>query len=194
MKALEEKILKEGKVCEGDVLKVDGFLNHRIDVSFMNEIGEEFARLFRDCGVNKLLTIEASGIGVACVTALHFHPTLPVVFAKKSNAKYLKGNIYTSKVESYTKGKTYDVIVSGEYLGARDRVLIIDDFLAKGSALNALTDICRQAGAEIAGVGIVIEKSYQGGGELIRAKGIRVESLAQIESMSYENGIVFKKN
>ena len=191
MRSLEEKIVAEGKVYEGDVLKVDRFLNHRIDVVFMNEIGKEFARLYADCGVNKILTIEASGIGIACIAAQHFAPMVPVVFAKKAASKNLSKEIYSSKVESYTKGKSYDIMVSKEHLGADDKVLILDDFLAKGSALISLLDVCRQAGAEVVGAGIVIEKAYQRGGDAVRAMGVRVESLARIASMSADKGIEF---
>ncbi|MBQ9085858.1 MAG: xanthine phosphoribosyltransferase [Clostridia bacterium] len=191
MKALEQKIISEGKIFEGDVLKVDCFLNHQIDVAFLNEIGKEFFRLYQPEGINKILTIEASGIGVACVTALNFDPALPVVFAKKSSAKNVGANLYQSKVESYTHGRTYDVVVSKDYLKENDRVLIIDDFLAKGSALMALTDLCRQAKATVIGIGIVIEKAYQGGGALLRQQGFRIESLAKIESMNTVDGIIF---
>ena len=184
MKALEEKIINEGKIYAGDILKVDCFLNHRIDVEFLNEIGKEFYSIFKNNGINKILTIEASGIGIACVTALNFDPIVPAVFAKKSVSKNISGDVYTSKVFSYTHGKTYDVMVAKEHLGASDRVLIIDDFLAKGAALEALVDICGQAGAEVVGVGIVIEKAYQGGGDRLREKGIRIESLAKVSSMS----------
>ena len=192
MRALEEKIVKEGKIYEGDILKVDCFLNHRIDVEFLAEMGKEFARLYKDCNVNKILTIEASGIGVACVAALQFDPVVPVVFAKKSKSSNIGDNFYHSTVQSYTHGKTYDVIVSKDYLGENDKVLILDDFLAKGSALEALLDICAQSGATVVGAGSVIEKAYQGGGDLIRAKGVRVESLAKIKSMDTENGIIFE--
>ena len=191
MRALEEKILKEGKIYDGDVLKVDGFLNHRMDIEFINEIGKEFYRLFKDAGANKILTIESSGIGIACVTALQFEPTVPVVFAKKAVSLNLGKDLYCTKVFSYTKGKTYDTVVSKNYLCAEDRVLIIDDFLANGSALQALIDLCRQAGATVVGAGIVIEKAYQDGGDAIRKLGVRVESLARIASMSVENGIEF---
>jgi len=191
MKSLEEKIVREGKVYPGDVLKVDRFLNHRVDVAFLNEIGKEFARLFRDCGVNKILTIEASGIGIACIAAQHFDSVLPVVFAKKAASKNLSQEIYSSKVESYTKGKCYDIMVSKEHLEEGDRVLIVDDFLAKGSALISLLDVCKQAKAEVVGAGIVIEKAYQCGGDIVRSMGIRVESLARIASMSPEEGIRF---
>ncbi|MBQ8850378.1 MAG: xanthine phosphoribosyltransferase [Clostridia bacterium] len=191
MKALEQKIIKEGKVYGGDILKVDCFLNHRIDVEFLNEIGKEFYSIYKGNGINKILTIEASGIGIACVTALNFDPIVPAVFAKKSASKNISGDVYTSKVFSYTHGKTYDVMVAKEHLGSSDKVLIIDDFLAKGAALEALVDICDQAGAEVVGVGIVIEKAYQGGGSKLRQKGIRIESLAQIASMGKDGTIEF---
>lgn len=191
MKLLEQKIISEGKIYDGDILKVDCFLNHRIDVHFLREVGKEFFRLFGSCGVNKILTIEASGIGVACITAQFFDGNVPVVFAKKSLTKNLSDKIYTSKVESYTHGKTYEIAVSKDYLTKDDKVLIIDDFLAKGSALEALLDVCGQAGAEVIGAGIVIEKAYQGGGDKIRAHGVRIESLARIASMDTENGIKF---
>ncbi|MBR3894193.1 MAG: xanthine phosphoribosyltransferase [Clostridia bacterium] len=189
MQLLEQKICKEGKVFEGDVLKVDSFLNHQIDVGFLCRLGEELHRLFADCGVNKILTIEASGIGIACITAQFFH--CPVLFAKKSKTVNIAGNLWTSRVHSYTHNTDHDVVVSKSYLGAGDRVLIIDDFLANGSALEALIDLCRQAGAEVVGAGIAIEKVYQGGGEMIRRKGVRVESLARIASMDTEKGIRF---
>jgi len=191
MKLLEEKIVKEGRVYDGDVLKVDCFLNHRMDISFINEIGKEFHRLFEKEGINKILTIESSGIGIACITAMHFDPIVPVVFAKKALSLNLGNDLYSTKVFSYTKGKTYDAVVSKNYLGEGDRVLIIDDFLANGSALQALIDLCRKAGATVVGAGIVIEKSYQDGGEMIRNMGIRLESLAKIKSMNMENGIEF---
>ena len=184
MKALEQKIIKEGKIYDGDILKVDCFLNHRIDVEFLNEIGKEFYSIYKDNGINKILTIEASGIGIACVTALNFEPIVPAVFAKKSASKNISGEVYTSQVYSYTHGRTYDVMVAKEHLSASDKILIIDDFLAKGAALEALVDICTQSGAEVVGVGIVIEKAYQGGGDKLRAKGIRIESLARVSSMS----------
>ncbi|MBE6684791.1 MAG: xanthine phosphoribosyltransferase [Ruminococcaceae bacterium] len=190
MKLLEDRIRRDGKIFEGDVLKVDSFVNHQIDVGFISEIGKEFYRLFGDCGINKILTIEASGIGIACLVAMHFN--VPVVFAKKSKSINISADVYSSKVESYTHGKTYDVIVSKEFLGKDDKVLIIDDFLAKGSALKGLISLVRSAGAEIVGSGIIIEKAYQGGGEYIRNEmGVRVESLAKIASMSVENGVVF---
>ncbi len=190
MKLLEDRIRKDGKIYEGDVLKVDSFVNHKIDVKFISEIGKEFYRLFGDCGINKILTIEASGIGIACLVAMHFD--VPVVFAKKSKSINISADVYTSKVESYTHNKVYDVIVSKEFLGPEDKVLIIDDFLAKGSALKALISLVKDAGAEIAGAGIIIEKAYQGGGDYIRNEmGVRVESLARVASMSVEGGVVF---
>ena len=192
MKALEQKILSEGKVFEGDVLKVDCFLNHQIDVQFLNEIGKEFYRLYKEQGITKILTIEASGIGVACVASLNFDPVVPVVFAKKSTAKNVGKNVYQSQVESFTHGRTYDVVVSKDYLTEEDRVLIIDDFLAKGSALEALIDLCDQAKASIVGIGIVIEKVYQGGGNALREKGYRIESLAKITAMNITDGITFE--
>ena len=190
MKLLEDRIRKDGKIYEGDVLKVDSFVNHKIDVKFISEIGKEFYRLFGDCGINKILTIEASGIGIACLVAMHFD--VPVVFAKKSKSINISADVYTSKVESYTHNKVYDVIVSKEFLSPDDKVLIIDDFLAKGSALKALISLVKDAGAEIAGAGIIIEKAYQGGGDYIRNEmGVRVESLARVASMSVEGGVVF---
>ena len=190
MKLLEDRIRKDGKIYDGDVLKVDSFVNHKIDVKFISELGKEFYRLYGDCGINKILTIEASGIGIACLVAMHFD--VPVVFAKKSKSINISADVYSSQVESYTHGRTYDVIVSKEFLGEGDRVLIIDDFLAKGSALKALISLTQDAGAEIVGAGIIIEKAYQGGGDFIRNEmGVRVESLARVASMSVEGGVVF---
>ena len=190
MKLLEDRIRRDGKIYEGDVLKVDSFVNHKIDVKFISELGKEFYRLYGDCGINKILTIEASGIGIACLVAMHFD--VPVVFAKKSKSINISADVYSSQVESYTHGRTYDVIVSKEFLGEGDRVLIIDDFLAKGSALKALISLTQDAGAEIVGAGIIIEKAYQGGGDFIRNEmGVRVESLARVASMSVEGGVVF---
>ena len=189
MKALEEKILKEGQVLPGNILKVGSFLNHRIDADFMMEMGEEIARLFKDSGVNKILTIEASGIGIACIAAQYFD--VPVVFAKKSMSVNIAGDVYTAPVTSFTRKKNYDIIVSKSFLHPEDRVLIIDDFLAEGSALLGLTSLVKDAGATIVGCGIVIEKAFQPGGQMIRDKGIRVESLARIQSMDPEAGIEF---
>lgn len=189
MKEMEQKILTCGKVLAGDVLRVDNFLNHQIDVDLLSRAGQEFYRLFRDCGVTKVLTIEASGIAVACLAAQYFH--VPVVFAKKSKTVNTSDDVYLSQVASYTHKQTYDVTVSKDYLTADDKVLIIDDFLALGSALTALLDIVAQSGATAVGCGIVIEKAYQNGGADLRAKGIRVESLARIAAMSAEDGITF---
>ncbi len=181
MELLKQKILSEGKVSAGDVLKVGHFLNHQMDVDFLCEVGKEFYSKFADCGVNKILTIESSGIGISCLTAQFFH--CPVVFAKKTGASNLSNRLWSSRVHSFTHNTDHDVVVSREFLGGGDRVLLIDDFLANGSALNALLDICRQAGATVVGAGIVIEKVYQGGGNAVRAQGVRVESLARILSM-----------
>ncbi len=189
MKLLEERILKDGIVRDGNVLKVDSFLNHQMDVKFISQLGQEFYRLFKDCGVNKILTIEASGIGIACLTAGVFD--VPLVFAKKTKTKNIAGDVYTSKVASFTHGVTYDIIVSKDFLTSDDRVLIIDDFLAKGQALLGLADIVKQSGATIVGAGIVIEKAFQDGGEIIRSTGIRVESLARIASMTANGNIEF---
>ncbi len=189
MRLLEERILKDGKIGEGNVLKVDSFLNHQIDVPFLSLLGEEFHRLFADDGVTKILTIEASGIGIACLTAARFG--VPVVFAKKTLTNNIYADVYTSSVFSYTHQKNYEIVVSKQFLTKGDRVLIIDDFLAKGSALLALLSLVHDAGAEVAGAGIVIEKAYQNGGAVVRAQGVRVESLARIASMSVEDGIRF---
>ncbi|MBE6687873.1 MAG: xanthine phosphoribosyltransferase [Ruminococcaceae bacterium] len=188
MELLKQRILKDGVVKPGGILKVDSFLNHCIDISLYNEIGKEFRRLFPDEGINKILTIEASGIGIACIAAQYFN--CPVVFAKKTISKNIDGELFTSKVQSFTKGITYDVVVSKKFLSPEDKVLIIDDFLAKGMALAGLVDICSQAGADIAGAGIVIEKVFQNGGNNMRKKGIRVESLARIISMDDEKVVL----
>ena len=189
MELLKQRIRRDGVVKGNDVLKVDGFLNHQMDVALFAEIGKEFQRRFAGCGVNKILTIEASGIGIACVTAQFFH--CPVIFAKKSQTKNIAGDVYTTKVESFTHGKVYDVIVSQKFLGPEDRVLIIDDFLANGAALEGLIDLVEQAGAQLIGAGVVIEKAFQPGGDRIRAKGIKLECLARIKSMSEETGVEF---
>ena len=189
MELLKQRIRQDGVVKGTDVLKVDSFLNHQMDVALFEEIGREFQRRFADCGVNKILTIEASGIGIACVTAQFFH--CPVIFAKKSQTKNIAGEVYTTKVESFTHGRIYDVIVAKQFLGPEDRVLIIDDFLANGAALEGLIDLVEQAGAALVGAGIVIEKAFQPGGARIRARGVRVESLAKIKSMSEDRGVEF---
>ena len=193
LKLLEDRIVKDGIVKPGNVLKVDSFLNHQMDISLFNDMGKEFKRLFNDTPINKILTIEASGIGIACVAAQYFD-NVPVVFAKKSQTVNIDGEVYSTKIESFTLKRVYDVILSKKYLSSKDHVLIIDDFLANGCALNGLLDIAQKAGATVEGVGIAVEKGFQRGGELIRQKGIRVESLAIIESMDVDSGnIVFKE-
>ena len=193
LKLLEDRIVKDGIVKPGNVLKVDSFLNHQMDISLFNDMGKEFKRLFNDTPINKILTIEASGIGIACVAA-QYVDSVPVVFAKKSQTVNIDGEVYSTKIESFTHKRVYDVILSKKYLSSKDHVLIIDDFLANGCALNGLLDIAQKAGATVEGVGIAVEKGFQRGGELIRQKGIRVESLAIIESMDADSGnIVFKE-
>jgi xanthine phosphoribosyltransferase len=192
MKELEERIRKDGVVKAGNVLKVDSFLNHQMDVELFNAMGREFKRLFADCPINKILTIEASGIGIACIVAQHFH--VPVVFAKKTQSINIDGEVYSTKIESFTHKRVYDVIVSRKYIRPEDHVLIIDDFLANGCAVRGLIDMIRSAGATVEGVGIAIEKGQQNGGRMLREQGIRVESLAIIESMDDQTGeIVFRK-
>lgn len=191
MKLLEDRILKDGHIGADNVLKVDSFLNHQIDVNFVCELGKEFYRLFKDENITKILTIEASGIGIACLTAQYFN--VPVVFAKKTKTINIYSDTYNATVHSYTHKRDYDIVVSNEFLSKEDNVLIIDDFLAKGSALTALLMLIEKAGAKTAGAGIVIEKAYQGGGNLVRDMGIRVESLAKIKSISEKDGIVFCK-
>lgn len=188
MKLLEDRIRKDGKVKAGNVLKVDSFLNHQMDIALFQELGKEFKRRFEGEEVNKILTIEASGIGIACVVAESFG--VPVVFAKKTKTKNIAGDVYTSKVESFTHGRVYDIIVSKEFLGKGDKVLLIDDFLANGKALEGLAQLVEDSGAELVGAGIVIEKGFQVGGELIRSRGIRLESLAIIENMDEETGAI----
>ncbi|MCI5904971.1 MAG: xanthine phosphoribosyltransferase [Oscillospiraceae bacterium] len=186
MKLLEERIRRDGVVKAGGVLKVDSFLNHQMDVELFNEMGKEFKRLFADKNINKILTIEASGIGIACIAAQHFG--VPVVFAKKAQSINIDGEVYSTKIQSFTHGKVYDVIVSKKYITPEDRILIIDDFLANGCALEGLIDLVRSAGAAVEGIGICIEKGFQPGGELIRQKGVRLESLAIVDDMNAETG------
>lgn len=190
MIALEEKILKEGTVLPGDILKVDCFLNHRLDVPFLLEMGREIARLYEGAGVNKILTIETSGIPIAFAAAQFMN--VPVVFVKKNKSGNISDKVFSSRVESFTKKNIYDAVVSKEFLGKEDKVLAIDDFLAKGNALNGLMDILNQAGAELVGCAIAIEKGFQGGGDELRAKGIRVDSLAIVESMT-DSSLKFRK-
>ena len=191
MQLLKDRIRKDGKIKAGNVLKVDSFLNHQMDIKLFAEIGKEFKRRFADSQVTKILTIEASGIGIACIVAQYFD--VPVVFAKKTQTKNIAGEVYTTRVESYTHGRVYDIIVAKEFLGPQDKVLLIDDFLANGKALEGLVSIVRESGATLVGAGIVIEKGFQVGGDLLRSQGIRVESLAIVESMDEETGtIVFR--
>lgn len=191
MQLLKDRIRRDGKIKAGNVLKVDSFLNHQMDIHLFEEIGKEFKKRFADVEINKILTIEASGIGIACVVAQYFD--VPVVFAKKTKTKNIAGDVYTSKVESFTHGRVYDIIVSKEFLGEGDKVLLIDDFLANGKALEGLASLVQDSGAELVGAGIVIEKGFQVGGEAIRERGIRLESLAIVESMDEETGtIVFR--
>ena len=192
MRLLEERIRKDGVVKEGQVLKVDSFINHQMDINLFNEMGKEFKRLFAHKNINKILTIEASGIGLACVIAQHFN--VPVVFAKKAKSINLDGDMYTTKIESFTHKRVYDVIVSKKFLSKEDHVLIIDDFLANGCAVAGLVDLVRSAGATVEGVGIAVEKGFQQGGQILRDKGLQVESLAIVESMNHETGeIVFRQ-
>lgn len=192
MKLLEERILKDGIVAPGGVLKVDSFLNHQIDIELYNKIGKEFKRLFADVKVDRILTIEASGIGIACIAAQYFG--VPVVFAKKAKSKNIIGDVYTSSVQSFTYGKTYDITVSVKFLREGENVLIIDDFLANGKAALGLMDIVEKAGAKVSGVGIVIEKGFQKGGAQLRAMGVNVKSLAILKSMDDEGNIEFAEN
>lgn len=182
MKALEVKIKKEGKVFPGEILKIDNFLNHQIDTRFLDEIGQEFRRLF-DKEVTKILTIEASGIAIATATA-RYYDFCPVLFAKKIAAANMSDAVYSAELFSYTRKQTFYASVAKEYLNENDKVLIIDDFLANGEALNAMVNLCKQAGAEIVGCGIVVEKGYQPGGRKIREMGIDVQSLAIVSSMT----------
>ena len=191
MKLLEERISKDGVVKKGNVLKVDSFLNHQLDIKLYNEMGKEFKRLFADKNITKILTIEASGIGIAAITAQYFD--VPVVFAKKFQSINLDGSTYNTKIQSFTHNRVYDVIVSKKYLSSDDHVLIIDDFLANGCAVNGLIEIIESSGASIEGIGIAIEKGFQDGGKSLRERGYQVESLAIVESMNDETGeIVFR--
>ncbi len=192
MQALEYKIQQEGIVKDAHVLKVDSFLNHQMDVLFIDQMGAEFKRLFQDRPINKILTIEASGIGIAAITALHFQ--CPVVFAKKSASRNLDADIYTTNVHSFTHDRDYQVMVSKRYLSPDDHVLIIDDFMANGCAVEGLIELVEKAGATIEGIGIVVEKGFQDGGKRLRERGYHVESLAIIEAMDPASGkITFRK-
>lgn len=189
MKSLEERILREGAVLPGHILKVGSFLNHQIDVDFMMEMGREIARLFAGCGITKILTIETSGIPVAIGAAAALH--VPVVFAKKHTTRNLSGDVLQTVVHSYTHGTDYTVVVSSEYLTQKDTVLLVDDFLANGKALEGLIDLVSQAGATLAGAACAIEKGFQHGGDALRERGIRVESLAIIDSMT-DDAVFFR--
>ena len=181
MELLKERIRKDGRIKDGHIIKVDGFLNHQIDIELLGEIGKEFKRRFNGESITKVITIEASGIAIACLTAQYFN--VPVVFAKKAKSKNIDGDVYTTTVTSYTHGKDYTVILEKRFLNSDDRILIIDDILATGKAQFGLLDISKQAGATVAGIGIVIEKGFQGGGDQLRKAGYNLHSLAIIESM-----------
>lgn len=191
MQLLEERIRKDGIVKPGNILKVDSFLNHQMDIPFINELGKEFKRRFADAPITKILTIEASGIGIACLVAQHFN--VPVVFAKKAQSLNLDGEMYCTKVQSFTHKRVYDVILSKKFLSTEDHVLIIDDFLANGCALQGLMEIVKESGAVLEGAGIVIEKGFQNGGDSLRDQGIRVESLAIVDSMT-DDSVSFRKD
>lgn len=195
MEKLKQRIREEGKIRgTNEILKVDSFLNHQIDAAFLTELGRAFRDRFEGCQVDKILTIETSGIGIAVAAAPAFG-NVPVLFAKKNKTKNIAGDVYISQAESFTQDRRpYNIFVSKEFLKAGEKVLLMDDFLANGSALAALTDIARQAGAEVVGAAIVIEKAFQPGGKLIRDKGVRVESLARIAEMSEEKGVVFAED
>ena len=189
MKLLEERIVADGEVKADGVLKVGSFLNHQLDTALLDEMGAEWARLFAGKPINKILTIEASGIGIACIAARHFN-NAPVVFAKKAKSINLTGDQYMTKVQSFTHGKVFDVIVEKRLLTPQDHVLIIDDFMAMGAAMNGLLELCEQAGVTVEGIGIAIEKGFQPGGKQLRERGYQVESLAIIESMNPETGTI----
>lgn len=192
MDLLEQRILRDGIVKSEEVLKVDSFLNHQLDIDLFNAMGAEFKRLFADAPITKILTIEASGIGIACVVAQHFG--VPVVFAKKAQSINLDGDMFTTRIQSFTHGRVYDVIVSKKFLNEGDRVLVIDDFLANGCALNGLIELVDEAGASVEGIGIAVEKGFQHGGDDLRARGYRLESLAIVDAMDPATGeITFRR-
>lgn len=188
MNFLEERIVKDGIVKEGNVLKVDSFLNHQMDIDLFNRMGAEFKKRFAGKNINKIVTIEASGIGIACVVAMHFN--VPVVFAKKAKSINIDGDMYIAEVESFTHKCKNQVIVSKKFLSENDHVLIIDDFLANGCALQGLISIINQAGGTVEGIGIAIEKGFQNGGNIIRNLGYQLESLAIVDSMDAEKGTI----
>ena len=190
MKRLEEKILSEGKVLPGGILKVGSFLNQQIDTAFLDEMAREIARLFKDCGVTKVLTIEASGIAIAAAVGMVMG--VPMVFAKKNKTSNVDGAVYASTVHSFTHNKDYRIVVSADYLLPSDNVLLVDDFLANGNALKGLMDLVNQAGASLAGISVAIEKGFQGGGDELRRMGVRLESLTVIDAMD-DTSITFRK-
>lgn len=190
MKFLEDRIRREGQIRPGNILKVDCFLNHQLDVTLLDEIGCAFYEKYKDRGITRILTIEASGIAIACMTARYFN--VPVVFAKKAKSKNLDGDVYTSVVHSFTYGRDYDITLAKKFLGPQDTVLLVDDFLAVGKAMNGMLDICRQAGAHVAGIGIAIEKGFQSGGAALRQAGYDLTSLAIVDSMGDDGSIVFR--
>ena len=191
MNFLEERIVRDGQVRSGEILKVDSFLNHQLDVALLDEIGKTFYEKYKDRGITRILTIEASGIAIAMMTGRYFQ--VPVVFAKKAKSKNLDGELYTSKVHSYTYRKDYDITLSKKFLTSEDTVLLVDDFLAVGKAMNGLLDICRQAGARVGGIGIAIEKGFQHGGEKLRGEGLDVTSIAIVDSMGDDGSITFRE-
>ena len=191
MKMLEDRIRKDGIVREGNVLKVDSFINHQMDIPLFREMAKEWKRLFAGKPVNKVLTIEASGIGIAAVVASEFN--VPVVFAKKAKSKNIDGDVYTSTVHSYTYGKDYNITLAQKFLGPNDRVLILDDFLANGKAMRGLLDVCQQAGASVAGIGICIEKGFQPGGDELRREGYKLASLAIVDEMGDNGSLKFRE-
>lgn len=192
MKFMEERILRDGQVRPGNILKVDSFLNHQLDVELLNQVGQAFYDRFGDRGITRIMTVEASGIAIACITAQYFK--VPVVFAKKAKSKNLDGDLYTSVAHSFTYDRDFTVTLAKKFLHDDDCVLLVDDFMANGKAMNALLDICHQAGARIGGIGITIEKGFQGGGDALREKGYHLESLAIVEKLDAENGIIeFRK-
>ena len=191
MKLLEEKILSCGTLLPGNILKVDSFLNHQLDVSLLSELGKEFYRLFSDLNITRILTVEASGIPIACFAAQHFD--VPVVFAKKGHHKNIGNDVYTAEVFSFTKGTSYTVFVSKKYINPGDNILVIDDFLANGQAVLGLKKIIEDAGANLMGVGIAIEKGFQNGGKEIRAQGVNLRSLAIVDSMT-DDSISFRSD
>ena len=191
MKLLKDRILKDGTIKPGNILKVDSFLNHQMAIALINEIGKDFKARFSDCPITIILTIEAAGIGIACIVAQYFD--VPVIFAKKTQSLNLDGEVYTSKVESFTHRKVYDVILSKKFLGPDDHVLLIDDFLANGCALLGLIEIVKESGATLEGAGICIEKGFQQGGQIIRDMGVRLESLAIVDSMT-DDSLTFRES